>query len=251
MRMSNPCALTNRKPTRRCVPFFTRSRTVSREIGMRSVSRRESGAKVFEPRNRSGRNSAPNTADTVSVAVVSTLYTSMVTGPLGRCAESGLAMGTTSVAVSTETITLSVLPLEYVRGSVSNRTMARVSSVSPCDASIRNFSSPIGGNPRIVVSVTTASIVVSLSTIACCGQSSGHDRPASSFSVHAVPKTIAAHAVSNITHFLNKSISPVHRRLSECGLKAWGSSSSSDQRASRPLLVTLTTRRCGENSSST
>ena len=44
---------------------------------------------------------------------------------------------------------------------------------------------------------------------------------------------------------------PGHRRSSECGVNAFGRSSSSVHRASRPSRVTLTTSMCGENSSRT
>src|SRR5262249_39313684 len=64
IRSPTPFELTSLSPTRRRVPFVTRSSTVSVEIGILSVSRSDSGANVFEPISRLGRNSGANTDDT-------------------------------------------------------------------------------------------------------------------------------------------------------------------------------------------
>ena len=114
-----------------------------------------------------------------------------------------------------------------------------------------NVSSPIDGSPVTVVSDTTASTVVSRSVIDCCGHNSGHDRPASGLSAHAAIAATTAPPIKSPKVFLCKTISPVHRRSSECGVNAFGNSSSSVQRASRPSRVNATTTRCGENSSMT
>ena len=55
---------------------------------MRSVSVSDSGAKVFEPRKRFGRNSGARMDATVSVAAVSTLYASIVIGTVSLCSVS-------------------------------------------------------------------------------------------------------------------------------------------------------------------
>ena len=90
---------------------MTRSSTESVEIGMRSVSSSDSGANVFDPRNRSGRNNDPRTALEVSEPVVSTLYASIVTGTFGRFAESGFTMGVTRIAESICVMVLSMVLL--------------------------------------------------------------------------------------------------------------------------------------------
>ena len=115
-----------------------------------------------------------------------------------------------------------------------------------------NVSLPIGGRPVTVVSDTTdASMVVSASVIAVCGQRSGHERPASVVSPQAAITMVAPTARTHPKCFLYKTASPVHRRSSECGVNAFGMSSSSVHRASRPSRVKAKTTRCGENSSST
>ena len=93
-------------------------------------------------------------------------------------------------------IVLSLPANVNVDGSVSNRMIARVCSVSPWDESIMNVDPPIGGSPKMVVSTMIASIVVSCSVIACSGHNNGHDFPASSFSAQPIT-AIAATADSS------------------------------------------------------
>src|SRR5437870_5780484 len=101
--------------------------------------------------------------------------------------------------VSTYTMLLStaVLLWRKVSGSESKRTIPRVWSVSPSDATNICSSEPVEGNPATDVSISTAKNVVSCTGCAGFGHSTGHAAPPSSCSSHATRTTATAVASTN------------------------------------------------------
>src|SRR5688572_13433074 len=98
-------------------------------------------------------------------------------------------------------------PERYVLIRVSNRTMYRTSTVSPLLVSVERFAEPRGGKPASVVSMMTASIVVSFSASDSPEQSAGQAAPLSRRSPQAV-SAIEAISASNRTDHLCKPSTP-------------------------------------------
>ena len=199
MRMSTPMLLRTRNPTRSRVPFFTRSRTESVEMGMRSVSSSDSGAKVFDPRNRSGRNSdARMTADGVGVDRVDVVrldrhrrFQPVKRIRLGDRRDENRAVEMRDHAVDR------VLRVA-LRQRVESNDGARLERVAVRrEHEIRLVADRRQADHRRV-RLRHAKIVVSASEMACCGQSNGQDFPASRFSAHAAIVVTAIAAVSNV-----------------------------------------------------
>ena len=208
--------LTNAKSNAKPRAVLHASRAPSRSRSECAACRAATPARTSSSQGTDRDETAtPGSPRTVSVSVVSTLYASIVTGAFGRCSESGLAIGVTRIALSMMRDHAVDRVLRVASAGAYRSERSRASRA--CRRATRASDTPrvrsaAGRAPSCPTS--TASIVVSASVIACCGQSNGHERPASSFSLHAAIVTIAIAAVAT-SEFLTQHGQPDLSELQE------------------------------------
>src|SRR3954467_5247298 len=153
-----------RSPIRNGCLFWIFDRTVALEMKYFVESLRSARANVCDDMNRSGRKRASTAAFAVSSAVVSTSYASMVTGPGPFIVR--VSTRSRRYALSTVWIAWVVSPVgRNVCGSESNRTMTRLSRVSPRLARKSPDSVPRPEPDITVVSTSTAPSMVTVFTL--------------------------------------------------------------------------------------
>ena len=233
-------AASNAKPNAKPRPFFTRVKTESVEMGMRSVSSSRFRREGFRSKESIGtKQRRQDDRRRVGVDRVDVVrldrhrrFQTVERIRLRDGRDENRAVEMRDHAVDRALRVALRQRIEPNDGAVS--------SVSPCDASMRYDSWPIGGRPITVVSTSTPKIVVSASKMACCGQSSGQDFPASRFSAHAAIVVAAIAARRNVRVFLRNTVNlflalgdakrktcgsiksaPGHRRSSECGVQCF------------------------------